>query len=45
MFYLAYFVEHAKKKKIQLDTLKIVVVFAFWIYRNVQKVKDEKYKA
>ena len=31
------------KKNFQLDNLKIVEAFAFWICRNVQKVKVKKF--
>ena len=32
------------KKKIELDSLKIVEAFAFWICENAQKVKVKKYR-
>ena len=32
------------QKKFELDSLKIVEAFAFWICQNVQKVKVKKYK-
>ena len=31
------------RKKFYLDSLKIVEAFAFWICRNVQKVKVKKF--
>ena len=31
-------------KKFELDSLKIVEAFAYWICQNAQKVKVKKYK-